>query len=274
MEHSYEFQTLSEFLREPFGRSDDMSKIQKFMTGYREDKYKIKLNAHTKIGGAYYFHVKIPSKSQKEKNMMYDVVIKFFTNKEKCEKATHIRDYYIQFFSNSPSFIYSYAVLYKKHGFLIDNLYSKLDPRYFDKLPEKTNKDLDLSYDKSIYYACQYLSEHRFKALNKLGIAMGKSLTPEAFFKEIKDFQTVKLEQELFNLEKRELKKLDKELDAQDKMKTGDKKRELDNHRKNPTLSTATHKRKIIIDKRPVTKSTSSVKRVTKKTAKKSTRKS
>ena len=262
MEPSYEFQTLSEFLREPFGRSDDMSKIQKFMTGYREDKYKIKLNAHTKIGGAYYFHVKIPSKSQKEKNMMYDVVIKFFTNKEKCEKATHIRDYYIQFFSNSPSFIYSYAVLYKKHGFLIDNLYNKLDPRYFDKLPE------------SIYYACQYLSEHRFKALNKLGIAMGKSLTPEAFFKEIKDFQTVKLEQELFNLEKKELKKLDKELDTQDKMKTGDKKRELDNHRKNPTLSTATHKRKIIIDKRPATKSTSPVKRVTKKTAKKSTRKS
>ena len=79
---------------------------------------------------------------------------------------------------------------------------------------------------------------------------------------------------ELDEEQKKELKKLDKELDAQDKMKTGDKKRELDNHRKNPTLSTATHKRKIIIDKRPATKSTSPVKRVTKKTAKKSTRKS
>ena len=251
-----------------------MSKIQKFIAGYREDKYKIKLNAHTKIGNAYYFHVKIPSKSQEEKNMMYDVVIKFFTNKEKCEKATHIRDYYIQFFSNSPSFIYNYAVLYKKHGFLIDNLYSKLDPRYFDKLPEKTNKDLELSYDKSIYYACQYLSEHRFKALNKLGIAMGKSLTPDSFFKEIKDFQSVKMEQELFNLEKKELRKLDRELDAHDKMKAGEKKRELDNHRKNPVMSTATNKRKIIIDRRPATKSTSTTKRVVKKTAKKSTRKS
>ena len=31
MEPSYEFQTLSEFLREPFGRSDDMSKIQKLV---------------------------------------------------------------------------------------------------------------------------------------------------------------------------------------------------------------------------------------------------
>ena len=274
MEPTYEFQTLSEFLREPFGKSDDMSKIQKFIAGYREDKYKIKLNAHTKIGNAYYFHVKIPSKSQEEKNMMYDVVIKFFTNKENCEKSSHIRDYYIQFFSNSPSFIYNYAVLYKKHGFLIDNLYNKLDPRYFDKLPEKTNKDLDLSYDKSIYYACQYLSEHRFKALNKLGIAMGKRLTPEAFFKEIKDLQTIKLEQELFNLEKKELKKLDRELDIQHKMQIGDKKRELDIHRKNPSMSTAAHKRKIIIGKRSATTSTLSIKRVTKKTAKKSTRKS
>ena len=66
-------------MREPFGRSDDMSKIQKFMTGYRRDKYSIKLNAHTKIGGAYYFHVKIPSKSQKEKN---DLILHEFKRKK------------------------------------------------------------------------------------------------------------------------------------------------------------------------------------------------
>ena len=103
---------------------------------------------------------------------------------------------------------------------------------------------------------------------------MGKSLTPDSFFKEIKDFQSVKMEQELFNLEKKELRKLDRELDAHDKMKAGEKKRELDNHRKNPVMSTATNKRKIIIDRRPATKSTSKTKRVVKKTAKKSTRKS
>ena len=120
----------------------------------------------------------------------------------------------------------------------------------------------------------EYLAKHTYKEVAKLGIAMGKKLTPEAFFKEIKDFQTVKMEQELFNLEKKELKKLDKELDANDKLKEGDKKRELDSHRKNPTMSTATHKRKIIIDKRPASKSTSSIKRSVKKTAKKSTRKS
>ena len=272
MEKEYQFQTLSEFIREPFGRSDDRGKIAKYMSSYRRDKNKIKLNAHTRIEGAYYFHVKIPSESKKEHNVFYDVVIKFFTNNKDAEKSSHIRNYYIQFFSNSPGFIYNYAVLYKNHGFLIENLYRKMDPLYFDKLPEKTNPNLDLSYDKSIYYACMFLSEHRFRVLNKVGIALGKNLSPKFFFNEIKDFQTIKIEQELINLEKNSLKSVNRTLDIQEKLKKNDKKRELDIHRKKATTSTATQKRKIVINKVMSSKSTSSKPSITRKSGRKTTR--
>lgn len=275
MEIKYEFQTLSEFLRLPFGKADNRAKVEIYQREYQRVKNRIKLNAHTIIDGAYYFHVLIPSESQKDRKMMYDVVIKFIAPDKKAELSSNIRYYYIQFFSNSPSFIYRYAVLYKKHGFLIENLYKKLDPNYFDKLPQTTNPNMDISYDKSIYYACLFLSNHRFKVLNKLGIGLGKELSPKDFFGEIRDFQSIKIETDLLNLEKKSLKEADKKISKiNNDMKLHEKKRELDSHRKTAVKSTATNKRVIIVGKKQAGKTTSTHKSITRKNAKKSTRRS
>ena len=129
------YQTLSEFLQSPFGSGADQNKLIKYNAMYNSNINKIVLNAYTKIEDSYYFHVKVPSESQKSGNVQYDVVIRFFTDNADALASSHLRNYYIQFFSNSPGFIYNYAVLYKNNGFLIDSLYTKLDPRYFDKLP-------------------------------------------------------------------------------------------------------------------------------------------
>ena len=185
------YQTISEFVFMPFGNYTSQSKLEKYKALYLTNNSKIILNAYTKIEDSYYFHVKVPSESQKDGNVYYDVVIRFFTDKPAVKSSSHLRDYYIQFFSNSPGFIYNYAVLYKNNGFLIDFLYTKMDPRYFDKLPIKTNKNLELSYDKSIYFTCRFLNEKKFKVLNKVGITLGKKLPPDKFFKEIKDFQSI-----------------------------------------------------------------------------------
>lgn len=269
------FQTLSEFLREPFGKTDDRDKLAKYQKMYKDEGSKIELSAHTKIKDSFYFHVKIPSKSKEDMNVFYDVVIRFFTDKPDSLKSSHIRDYYIQFFSNSPGFIYNYAVLYKQHGYLIEELYQKLDPRFFDTLPEKSNAKMDISYDKSIYFACMFLSERRFKVLNKFGIALGRKLSPSVFFQEIKDFQTVKIEGELVNMEKKAMKVLDKKMEAIQSMEKGRKERELDNHRKSAVLSTAKNHRTTNIGKITASKATSgarTINRIVKKTARKSTR--
>lgn len=267
------YQTISEFLREPFGQSDDREKLSKYNSMYVANQSKIVLAGYTQVDKSYYFHVKIPSESQKEENVYYDVVIRFFTDKKDAMNSSHLRDYYIQFFSNSPGFIYNYAYVYRMNGFLIEFLYKKLDPDYFDKLPEKRNSELKLSYDKSIYFACRFLSEKKFRVLNKFGVATGKKLSPDKFFKGIRDFQTVKLESELISIEKKSLKELDRALEAQNSIDKNNKRRELDEHRKNPTTST-TKNRSVRIGKKVATKSTSkTIRSITRKTARKSTRK-
>lgn len=254
------YQTLSEFLQEPFWNSDSKNydKLKEYDKRYQANDQKIKLHSYTKIDNSYYFHVIIPSDSQKASGVYYDVVIRFFTDKKTELAASHIRGYYIQFFSNSPGFIYNYAVLYRKFGYLINHLYDKLDPRYFDKLPEKRNTEHTLSYDKSIYFACRFLSEHKFRVLNKVGIPFGRNLPPSKFFQEIKDFQTIKIENDLLALERKAMKELARTTEerAKDASKKNELLRKQDSHRKFAQKSTSPIQRIIRKVKKGATKST------------------
>lgn len=268
------YQTISEFLYMPFGMSASLAKLERYKALYLENTSKIILNAYTKIDESYYFHVKVPSASQKDANVYYDVVIRFFTNKADAKASSHLRDYFIQFFSNSPGFIYNYAVLYKNHGFLIDSLYTKMDPRYFDKLPIKTNKRLELSYDKTIYFACRFLNERKFKVLNKFSIPLGKKLSPDKFFNEIKDFQTIKIDSFMLNMERKAKNDLSKTFERSDL--NGDKSNQESPNtstKKGASLSTTQNDHTVKLTKKTSTNSTSTVKSITKKTASKSTRK-
>lgn len=205
-----QYQTLEEFLRYPFGRQDLMLKMHKYDEQYRIflNASKIRVVAFTEVEGAYYIHVQVPSESAKDQKYHYDVVFRFFTNDPDIEKQDNFRNYYVQFFSNSPSFIYRYAVLYKKHGALIEFLYDKLNPEYADTLPTTSNKDLEISFDKSIYFAAKYLSDHKFRFMTKLGRILQRKRSPRVFFAGIRDFETVQLERQLIAEEQ----KLSKEM--------------------------------------------------------------
>lgn len=199
------FQTLSEFLRSPFGRQDLELKNQEYERKYTDflSENRIRLVAYTIIEGSYYMHLKVPSESAKAENYYYDVVIRFFALSKEVESQASLRNYYVQFFSNSPSFIYKYAVLYRKHGALIEFLFDKMNPEYADTLPEKTNQSMEISYDKSIYFAVRYLLDHKFRYLNKLGSLLQKKRSPKVFLAAIRDFETVRLERMLITEEQR-----------------------------------------------------------------------
>lgn len=265
------YQTLDEFLREPFwdSSSKNSQKLSEYERRYAQNEQKIILNAHTVIEGSYYFHVKVPSESQKKKtgiDSYYDVVIRFFTTNPGNAASPSLVNYWIQFFSNSPGFIYKYAVLYKQEGYLIDFLYNKLDPRYFDKLPETTNKDMEISFDKSIYFACRFLKERKFQVLSKFTIPFGKRLMPTTFFKEIRDFQSVKLDGELRAFESKTIRSLQRTLGPTKPSRGASPSR---------TKTVSGHKVKIgPLLKKVATKSTSKTVRTVRKTAQKSTRKS
>lgn len=198
-----QYQTLSEFMRSPFG-TPSMDKVTSYSSKYQEFRKdgKIKIVGYTIVEDAYYYHIRIPSES-KDGKVSYDVVIRFFTDDESVKKENSLQNYFIQFFSNSPSFIYKYAVLYKQNGFLIEPLFNKMDQEFKDVLPEKTNPNMQLSYDKSIYFACRYLSEMKFRALSKHGMILQRRISNKTFFTNIQSFGYAKIDLLVASFEKR-----------------------------------------------------------------------
>jgi len=232
------YQTLSNFLLSPFYGKEDVQKDTEFATKYRQfvSQNKIRIYAACQIEDSFYIHMKIPSESQKSSDgtYEYDVVVRFFTDDSEIAKQTHLRSYYVQFFSNSPSFMYTYAYVYKREDYLIKVLYEKLDPDYIDVKPEKTNPRLKKSYDKSIYFACRYLSDTQFRYLDKTGPLRSKMVPEDRFFRQISDFKSIKLDQSLISEER----KLKRELDTKSKQKKSNR----DSGKKTAVKSTVSDK--------------------------------
>lgn len=205
------YQTLGEFLNSPFGIPEKNPKQNEYENKFKDlhQNKKIYCENWTVQDGTYLIHIKIPSDSLP--GQFYDVVIQFFTDDDKIAKQMNLGLYYIQFFSNSPSFIYQYSALYRTYGYLIDSLYGKTDEEYAHQLPDKVNSDYKLSFDKSIYLACRFLQVNEFTILRKSGIVLYPKVNMKKFLRSIRDFNTVKNDSELYKLEQSLKKETDKQ---------------------------------------------------------------
>lgn len=195
-------QTLDQFVKSPF-RTKNTQKHLKYEDRYQtfSNTNKIKIEATLEMEKNYFIHLKVPSESQKGR-LYYDVVVQFFTPSEKVESELTLKNYYVQFFSNSPGFIYKYAALYHIQGYLIEALVDKYQPGLIDTLPDKANSSYELYYDSSIYYACRYLQDHKLEALSKLDIKIRNKRTSKHFFDSIQDNESVGITRDVNNLEK------------------------------------------------------------------------
>lgn len=182
------YQKLSEFVEKPFGKHQGLNLEYKAKYDKYRNTNRIKLVGVSQIDKAYFAHIVIPSESS---NTHYDVVIEFFPDEPSLTKEHTLMNYKCKFFSNSPSFIYRYAALFKKNGYLIEELYEKLDLDYVDKMPEKTNPNNDLCYDKSLFFASRYLLDHYITMLSKVGLILRRKSFDD-FAKSVKDYNYVK----------------------------------------------------------------------------------
>jgi len=199
------YQTLNQFVLSPFYDEASMEKDVKYATRYNSYvmKNSIYIKAICEIEGSWYYHLRVPSEANNGR-VEYDVIIRFFTDKTFVKFENHLRNYYIQFFSNSPGFIFKYAYVYNQRGYLIESLVNKLNPEALTQPPDKSNSTQNLSYDSTIYFACRFLSGDK---LNKNSMRL-KKLPADKFFSGISDFNSVRIENEIINEEK----KLEKEL--------------------------------------------------------------
>lgn len=199
-------QTLRQFIDNPFGipenRKTNKTKQMTYESRYLQYKKnnKIKVESTLIFEDNYFIHLKVPSESQKGE-MTYDVVVQFFTTSEKRKADLTLDKYYVQFFSNSPGFVYKYASLYKLQGYLIESLYDKFQPGALETLPDNVNSNYELYYDSSIYYACRYLIDNKIRTLGKLNIKIFKSKRPQQFFEDIQDIESMDIVRATNNFE-------------------------------------------------------------------------
>jgi hypothetical protein len=116
----------------------------------------------------YFFHLKVPSESKTQKHY-YDVIIQFTTDGDKeLRQDKNLNRYLVKFFSNSPSFTYTYAYAFKMYGALADGLDDKFRDIVFDQPPMTRNPGSIISYEKTTYFAALYLLRDANKLLSKL----------------------------------------------------------------------------------------------------------
>lgn len=245
-------QTLQEFLDRPFGKPNEQKNL-KYISRYTKYKNenRIKIESAIEIDKNFFVHMKVPSESQKGL-ATYDVVIQFFTPDERIQKEVTVQNYYVQFFSNSPGFVYKYAALYKMEGYLIESLYDKFQPGMLDTLPDKANSKYELFYDSSIFYAAKYLLDHKLTKMGKFSLRLQRTKPPKMFFRDIQDFESMNVSRDVAGIENKiraEIKKDTKlSVDQEQKIK-----------RKNLDIG------KQIIEKRKAQKSTENkIKKITK----------
>lgn len=212
------YQTISDFMQHPFrpGAIGDDPKLaakkKELNQKYESSKKNINFVASCEYMDSYLLHFKIPSDSHQGQS--YDVVVQLFPpDKVGAKMGDSLTGYYVQFFSNSPGFIYRYAALYKLHGFMIDVLQEKMDPDYKNKLPDKANKSHEMAYEKSIYFACRYILDNQLVFLSKRRLGNMRRVTLRTLISSIETTKGV-LSRDYSEIESGMRKEIKKDTDA------------------------------------------------------------
>lgn len=193
-------QTLVEYLENPMGKGstaianrqlikrDLENRYDRLILRYKKFDYKLWYDKND-----FYFHVKIPSETNRTNT--YDVVIMLtpLDDKKVISEPT-LKNYYIKVFSNCPSFVFTYAYVYNDYDMLIDFLKHKYTDVTLTDNPVIKNPGEVINYDKSIFFACNYIMKHN-TLLTKLTWA-GRSyqLNKEKFASEIRQSDKILLE--------------------------------------------------------------------------------
>ena len=113
----------------------------------------------------YVAHVKIPSR--KHEKLFYDVLLQF--DKKSIDDNDIVISYAdVSVFSNCPSFTYTYAFVYHEKGQLIEWSRSKYNKNILSKRPESRNPNEILSYERSLYLACKFISTNHRNYISRI----------------------------------------------------------------------------------------------------------
>lgn len=166
--------TFKEYIDNPAGKGNSVvanKSMYKEMYTSKFDKIMVRENGivHYKVykeGGnndSYYIHIKIPS--EVVSNFYYDVVIQLWTDTIKEKNSVNLNGYYAKFFSNDPSFTYTFAYAFNKNGMFVDILKPRMNSSAIKDAAKTKNPKSELMYVKSLYFA--YLVMQKYNLFNR-----------------------------------------------------------------------------------------------------------
>lgn len=204
--------TLREFIDNPMGKGSTAIPNRQLIKDdlirrYNEliKKKKIEFTVY-RDKDEYYFHFLIPSESERENT--YDVVLHFTQGEENFKFDNFLNRYYVKFFSNCPSFIYTYAFAFNMYGWFIEDFSGKYHDEVLEQDPITRNPGEIVSYEKSIFFACHHLMQNN-KYLNKMILnPICKPYDPKVLYDKIRTDDKIKIE---IDREKRRVEKVKKE---------------------------------------------------------------
>ena len=163
--------TFDEYINNPMGQKNSVFSHREM---YRE-MYTTKLNnilvrevgkvnytLYTD-GDRYYIYFKIPSEVVPK--FYYDVVIEFIP-KLLTKADNDLRKYDVRFYSNDPSFCFTFAYAFHKNKMFIDFLKDKMPKDMINKPAKERNPRSEVGYVKSLYFA--YLLVQKYNLLKKI----------------------------------------------------------------------------------------------------------
>lgn len=203
-------QSLREFIDNPMGKGsnalssrhiikEDLNR--RFERLVKEKAIKLEIYKDTI---SYYFHFIIPSESKRQNT--YDVVLKFMVTEEEKHVLSdkNLNRYPVVFFSNSPSFTYTFAHSFRMYGLLVEELKTKYEKQVFDKLPITRNPGDIINYEKTIYFAARHLMLSPELMTKHYIDTKGKPFHLNAFKQKIRNTDQIQLE---YQKEKRRVEK-------------------------------------------------------------------
>lgn len=157
---------IKEFFNNPAGKGSAVLNINATKNKFQEKYNQIHKRISHKsffVKDDIYILVNIPSSVE---GIMYDVLMKFEKNKKSI--GTTILDMEMRLFSNSPSFLYTYANAYDKQKLFIKECKKKLSPKMLSDIAKTRNPYGVLSYDFSIYSALWYILSNGYTNIDDL----------------------------------------------------------------------------------------------------------
>ena len=110
----------------------------------------------------YWAYIKIPSEVVRK--FYYDVVIKFTPGRDVKGEQNDLFDYNVQFYSNDPAFVFTYAYVFNKRDMFVKELSRKMSKTALKTPAREKNPNNNVGYVKSLYFAYLFMKN---KALNK-----------------------------------------------------------------------------------------------------------